>query len=238
LRRNAAEIEYDARVSTGVPDRRALTRSTMQQPTTIILCRHGESEGNRDARFGGHSPTPLTELGRSQALATGHRLSAAGGVDVVFSSDLPRALETAELIASATGASRPRVTPLLRERSVGIFTGLTFAEAQARFPNDYEALLRRDPDSCPPGGETYMQCRNRASDFMERVIAEHPGQRVLFVSHHLTLFQLVLHILDVESVAQPRFYVKIDNCALHRFERYPDGVWQVLAFNDAAHLAR
>jgi probable phosphoglycerate mutase len=207
----------------------------MQQPTTIILCRHGESEGNRDARFGGHSPTPLTEHGRSQARATGQRLADAG-VDAVYSSDLPRALETAEIIAGVAGASRPLVTPLLRERSVGIFTGLTFAEAQARFPDEYQALLRRDPDSCPPGGETYTQCRNRAAEFMERVIAEHLGQRVLFVSHHLTLFQLVLHILDVESVAEPRFYVRIDNCALHRFERYPDGVWQVLAFNDAAHL--
>jgi 2,3-bisphosphoglycerate-dependent phosphoglycerate mutase len=207
----------------------------MQQPTTIILCRHGESEGNRDARFGGHSPTPLTELGRNQARATGRRLSAAG-VDAVFSSDLPRAFETAAIIASMAGASQPQVTPLLRERSVGIFTGLTFAEAQTRFPDEYQALLRRDPDSCPPGGETYTQCRSRAAEFMEGVIARHVGQRVLLVSHHLTLFQLVLHILDVESVADPRFYVRIDNCALHRFERYPDGVWQVLAFNDAAHL--
>jgi probable phosphoglycerate mutase len=157
-------------------------------------------------------------------------------LDVVYSSDLPRALETAQIIAEATGAPQPEVTPLLRERSVGIFTGLSFDEARARYPNDYEALLRRDPDSSPPGGETYLQCRTRAAEFLERVIAAHLGQRVLLVSHHLTLFQLVLHILDVESVAEPRFYVRIDNCALHRFERYDNGVWQVLAFNDAAHV--
>lgn len=205
-------------------------------PTTIILCRHGESEGNRDARFGGHSPTPLTELGRHQALSTGRRL-AQWGVDALYSSDLPRAQQTAELISEALGGLKPESTPALRERSVGIFTGLSFDEARAQYPNEYEALLRREPDSCPPGGETYLQCRARASSFVDHVLASHAGQRVVLVSHHLTLYQLVLHILGVENQANPRFYVRIDNCALHRFERYPDGVWQVLAFNDAAHLA-
>lgn len=204
-------------------------------PTTIILCRHGESEGNREARFGGHGTTPLTALGRSQAEATGARL-ARMGVDAVYSSDLVRAQQTADIIARAIGGSYES-TPTLRERSVGIFTGLSFDEARARFPNEYEALLRREPDSCPPGGETYLQCRARASSFLDDLLVLNAGQRIVLVSHHLALYQLVLHILDVENQADPRFYVRIDNCALHRFERYPDGVWQVLAFNDAAHLS-
>ena len=204
-------------------------------PTTIILCRHGESEGNREARFGGHGPTPLTALGRTQAQATADRLVRAG-VDAIYSSDLVRAQQTADIIAATLGSSYES-TPALRERSVGIFTGLSFDEARERFPNEYEALLRRDPDSCPPGGETYLQCRARASAFLDDSLVRHPGQRIVLVSHHLALYQLVLHILDVENQANPRFYVRVDNCALHRFERYPDGVWQVLALNDGAHLS-
>jgi broad specificity phosphatase PhoE len=208
--------------------------STPAIPTTIILCRHGESEGNREARFGGHGPTPLTALGRSQAAATAARLALAG-VDAVYSSDLVRARETADVIAAAIGCEA-EATPALRERSVGIFTGLTFDEARERFPKDFEALLRRDPDSSPPEGETYSQCRARASRFLDDLLVARAGQRILLVSHHLTLYQLVLHILGVESQANPRFYARIDNCALHRFERYADGVWQVLALNDCAHL--
>lgn len=214
---------------------RSIMVSTPANPTTIILCRHGESEGNREARFGGHGPTPLTALGRSQAEATAQRL-ARSGVDAVYSSDLVRARETADIIAAAIGCETV-ATPSLRERSVGIFTGLTFDEARERFPRDFEALLRRDPDSCPPGGETYAQCRARASSFLDDLLVSRAGQRILLVSHHLTLYQLVLHILGVESQADPRFYVRIDNCALHRFERYLDGVWQVLAFNDCGHLS-
>jgi len=203
--------------------------------TTVILCRHGESEGNREARFGGHSSTPLTELGRSQARATARRL-AHTGVDVLFSSDLSRAQETAQIIGEVLGLPL-EVTPHLRERSVGIFTGLSFDEARERYPSEYQALLRREPDSAPPEGESYVQCRARATQFLQEALAKHAGQRILLVSHHLTLYQVVLHILGLSTPPSgPRLYVRIDNCALHRFEHYEDGVWQVLALNDCAHL--
>jgi probable phosphoglycerate mutase len=204
-------------------------------PTTIILCRHGESEGNRDARFGGHGPTPLTERGRAQAAATGAALARLGA-DAIYSSDLIRAQQTAQLIAEPLGLA-VESTPALRERSVGMFTGLSFEEARARFPNDYAALLQREPDACPPGGETYLQCRDRAVLFVEHAMSQHAGKRIVLVSHHLTLYQLLLHVFGVDrNQREPRFYVRIDNCSLHRIERYDDGVWQVLSLNDCAHL--
>lgn len=213
----------------------AATRLMIMSRTTVILCRHGESEGNREARFGGHSPTPLTDLGRGQARATARRL-AHTGIDALFSSDLSRAQETAEIIGGVLGLPCS-VTPSLRERSVGIFTGLSFDEARERYPDEYQALLRREPDSAPPEGESYVQCRERAKQFLNEVLAKHAGQRILLVSHHLTLYQLVLDILGLETPATgPKLYVRIDNCSLHRFEHYEDGVWQVLALNDVSHL--
>jgi broad specificity phosphatase PhoE len=214
----------------------------MTTPTTIILCRHGESEGNRDARFGGHGATPLTEFGRAQALATGRSLASAvqapaQAIDVIYSSDLARAEQTAQIIGDAVGIP-VQTTPALRERSVGIFTGLTFDEARERFPNDYAALLQRDADSCPPGGESYQQCRERAAAFLEQAVLTHRAQCVLLVSHHLTLYQLMLHVFGIQpNLRRPRVYLKIDNCSLHRLERYADGVWQVLSLNDCAHLS-
>src|SRR4051812_37490773 len=98
----------------------------------ILLLRHGQSEGNEGNRFGGHGPTPLTARGRRQA-----ELAAAAvakeGLPALWSSDLVRAVQTAEPIAAACGLPLQQ-TAALRERSVGVFTGLTFLEAEERYP--------------------------------------------------------------------------------------------------------
>ena len=72
------------------------------ETTRVLLVRHGQSQGNAERRFGGHSPTPLSELGRRQAGATARTL-AAEGVTAIYSSDLLRAVETAEPLARTTG---------------------------------------------------------------------------------------------------------------------------------------
>jgi probable phosphoglycerate mutase len=150
---------------------------------------------------------------------------------------LVRAQQTAELIGQQLSLA-PQSTPALRERSVGIFTGLTFEEARTRFPDEYSVLLRREPDVAPPEGESYVQCSARASGLLEQVLHQHAGQRVVLVSHYLTVHLLVLHILGVKLASEaPRVYVQLHNCGLHRFEHYDDGAWQVLALNETAHLS-
>jgi probable phosphoglycerate mutase len=209
----------------------------MQGNTTthVILCRHGESEGNREHRFGGHGPTPLTERGRAQAERTGRHLIASG-IDVVYSSDLGRALETAQLICRQIGAIS-HASEALRERSVGELTGLTFDEARVRYPEVYAALLRREPDACPPGGESYLQCRARAAAFLEKILSDHAGRRILLVSHNITLHQLIFHILGIAPGAMSaRLLFQVDNCALHRFEHKADGGWRIVALNERTHL--
>jgi probable phosphoglycerate mutase len=202
--------------------------------TQLILCRHGESEGNRDRRFGGHGATPLTARGHAQGLAAGRSLVRAG-VDLLYCSDLPRAEETAAAIGRITGL-QAIATPELRERSVGDLTGLTFQEAQERFPEAYAMLLRREPEACPPGGESVLQCRERAVRFLDRVIAEHAGARIAFVSHYVTVYQLILHILGAKTEGSARVFFQIDNCSLHRFELLQDNVWKVVGLNDISHL--
>jgi broad specificity phosphatase PhoE len=204
------------------------------QTTTLILCRHGESEGNLERRFGGHGPTPLTPRGREQARSVGRALSKTG-VDVLYTSDLVRAAETAALIGEAIGLQADP-TSALRERSVGELTGLTFEEAQARFPNAYAELLRRAPDACPPGGESVVQCRARAVDFLDQALVKHVGARIVLVSHNVTLHQLILHLLGLpDSDSSKAAFFQIDNCSLHHFERVA-ARWKVIAINERAHL--
>lgn len=205
--------------------------------TPLLFCRHGQSEGNRDLRFGGHGPTPLTELGRAQARATGRALLGAS-VDLIYASDLARAFDTAALIGAELGL-QPTLTPALRERSVGELTGLTFEEAQQRYPEAYAAMMRREADACPPGGETYGQCRSRAVAFMDEAIARHRGARILFVSHHLTIYQLLTHVFGLDGTLQrSKLILQIDNCALHRVDHLDAGLWHVWSLNDKHHLSQ
>src|SRR3954447_23703477 len=111
--------------------------------TEILLLRHGQSEGNEQGRFGGHGPTPLTAKGQRQAEAVAKALCAEGGLTMIWASDLPRAMDTARPVAESCGIV-VQTTPALRERSVGVFTGLTFAEAEERYPEAYERLMARD----------------------------------------------------------------------------------------------
>jgi probable phosphoglycerate mutase len=240
--RASTRTNHAQSISLGLATRRvSATLHGMRQPvlgtrtTTIVLCRHGESEGNLERRFGGHSPTPLSDHGRVQARAAGRALARLG-IDVIYTSDLVRAAQTADLISEATRVM-PHTTTALRERSVGRLTDLTFAEAEARFPDDYAALLRMESGVCPPGGETYAACRTRAAACLEQALSEHAGQRVLFVSHNLTVTQLILHILGLgEDSAPTRLLFQIDHCALHTFERNANGGWKVVSLNDRAHL--
>jgi broad specificity phosphatase PhoE len=203
----------------------------------ILLLRHGQSEGNEDGRFGGHGPTPLTAKGRAQAEATARVLASEGGLSAIFCSDLARAVQTAEPICAATGIAMKQ-TAALRERSVGEMTGLTFAEAEARFPEAYAQLMGRVPDSCPPGGETHRAAQTRAVELLDAILARFTTGRVLMVSHSATLYLMLLHILGVDHATHAsRFFIRTDNCALHRLRRAPTGIWTVFALNDRSHLA-
>ena len=147
--------------------------------TTILLARHGESDWNHAKRWQGHADRPLTERGRQQAYELAARLEETE-LDAVYTSDLRRARETGEVVAAVHGLS-VRELPALREVDVGSWSGLTRAEAAARFPDAYrrwEAGGEGWDD-----GETYEQLAERVVGAVKRIAGDHPGERVLVVTH-------------------------------------------------------
>ena len=112
--------------------------------TRILLVRHGETDWNRDERWQGHAGPSLNERGRAQAAAVALRLAGRRPV-VLVTSDLPRAVETAEVIAEATGL-RPTLDPGLREVDVGSWSGLTQSRAHG---SDRCENGRQRPDGKP-----------------------------------------------------------------------------------------
>jgi broad specificity phosphatase PhoE len=199
--------------------------------TEILLLRHGQSEGNESGRFGGHGPTKLTALGRRQAEATARAL-AKEGLTAIYTSDLPRAVETADPVVHATGIIAKQ-TAALRERSVGVLTGLSFAEAELQHPEAFAALMRRDGQARPPEGETHGECIARAAPVIDEIVEKFPHGRTLIVSHALAIYLLLMHVLGADP---KRVFIRTDNCGLHRLKRTDEGFWTVLALNDRAHL--
>jgi len=202
----------------------------------VVLLRHGESVGNRDRRFGGHGPAPLTDLGRRQAEAAAAAIVRGGPVDAIYTSDLARAVETAAPLAARAGREAI-VTAALRERSVGEWTGMRFEEVQARDPDSWARLLSRDAAWSPPGGESHHACAARLGAFVDEMHARHPAGRVVLVSHGVAIDHLLRRFVGAGPDSVGRFLFRIDNASLHRVLRRADGLYRIAAVNDVSHLA-
>lgn len=197
----------------------------------LLLVRHGESEGNHAGMFTGHSASPLTARGRAQAEAVGVALSEPPP-DTIYASDLPRAMDTAAPLARRLGI--PVVTQkALRERDMGAWVGVTFADVQARWPADWSRLIDRDPDHVPPDGESHRDCGTRVAAAIDAIVAAHPEGRVVVVSHGVAIHHMLRHLLRITSW-QTLFHV--ENCAVQRLSIDAKGIVRVLGLNDARHL--
>jgi broad specificity phosphatase PhoE len=208
----------------------------MSATTRVLLVRHGQSQGNAEGRFGGHTATPLSARGRRQAGATARALFEEK-VTAIYSSDLSRAVETAMPLARLTGLDVEQ-TEAFRERSIGVMEGLTFEEAAEQHPEQYAALIRRDFDHVILGGESYRQMLDRASAQLDRAIEQHAGGRLVLFSHTGTICILALHLMGALDAPELRpVWVATSNCGITRFELRADGFVRVLAVNDTRHLA-
>jgi broad specificity phosphatase PhoE len=207
----------------------------MSSTTHVVIIRHGQSQGNAEGRFGGHTDTPLSPRGQRQALATARAL-ASEKFDTIYSSDLPRAIETATPLARLTDAPL-ETTEALRERSVGVMEGLTFEEAAELHPEQYQALLRRDFEHVLLGGESYRQTLDRASRKLDEAIEQHKGGRIALFAHTGTICILILHLLGALDAPELKpVWIATANCGIARFDLRDDGFVRVLVINDTRHL--
>lgn len=207
----------------------------MSLVTHVVMIRHGQSQGNAEGRFGGHTDTPLSTLGRKQAAATASAL-ANETFNAIYSSDLPRAVETASPLAQLTGVEI-QPAEAFRERSVGVMEGLTFEEAAEQHPEQYGALLRRDFEHVLLGGESYRQTLDRASQKLDEVIEEYRGGRIVIFTHTGTICILVLHLMGALDAPELKpVWIATSNCGISRFDLRNDGFVRVIAINDTRHL--
>lgn len=200
--------------------------------TQVIIIRHGETEWNIANIRQGHLDSPLTAEGVAQARALAQRL-VRERFRVIYSSDLGRAMQTARIIADATGheiISDAR----LRERHLGIFQGLSSDQIKEKFPEEYKLHRSLGANYVIPEGESVQQQVARNLACLNEIAVQHAGESIVVITHGGVLSGLFRHTFSIPFEAPRRF--EFTNAGLNAF-LYEDGNWFLQTWGDLSHLA-
>lgn len=203
--------------------------------TEVLLIRHGETAWNAVKRLQGHLDVPLNAKGEQQAAALGHALRAEP-LDAVFSSDLQRALHTAQALAAPRGM-QVQIDPGLRERCYGAFEGMMYADIGQRYPEAYAAWQARDIDARFPQGvhvaETLREFSQRVIHVMARILEQGCYRKVALVTHGGVL-ECAYRAAQGVGFSHPRDF-DILNASVNRLQWTGNGL-KLLQWGDVSHL--
>jgi probable phosphoglycerate mutase len=199
--------------------------------TELIVVRHGETLWNSQSRIQGHHNSELTEAGFRQARAIAKRLSRTP-FDILYSSDLKRALQTAQCIAEPNG-HEIKIEPRLRERNMGIFEGLTREEILEKCADEYAHIKVHSPTYSIPGGESLQEVYNRITTCFREIVDAQAGKRIVAVTHGGVLDSLIRFVMEIPLSAPRKF--RLFNAGLNTFF-IRDGVWMLGTWGDVSHL--
>ena len=201
------------------------------QATRVLAIRHGETAWNVDGRIQGQLDVPLNDTGRWQV----HRLALAvadEGIGAIYSSDLLRALETAQAIARGCGQAITTDVGL-RERGFGVFEGLSYAEINRRWPEQAERWRKRDPEFGAEGGETLRAFYERSVGTAARLAALHTGETIALVSHG-GVMDCLYRAASRIALDAPRSW-QLGNASINRLLYTPQG-FTLIGWSDTSHL--
>src|SRR5258705_5185264 len=204
----------------------------MASVTRLFLARHGATGFTSEDRFSGAEGAELSDEGRSQAADLGDRLRPEA-IQAIFSSPLSRAMETARLIASRCAVT-VETREGLSEISHGHWEGLTRAEVERRFPEEY-AAWEPDPFTfAPDHGETGVAVLARALPVIREIVTRHEGQRVAVVSHKATIRILLSSLLGFDARG---YRDRLDQCpaGLNVLDFRDPVRARLMLFNDTSH---
>ncbi len=198
--------------------------------TELFLIRHGQTPWTKERRYQGHTDTNLTAHGKQQAQALARRLRSIK-FDVIYSSPLKRARETAKILAA--GVKAPvRVDAALKEISFGNWEGRSVQELiQQKEPGFLD--WHRGKFVRPPGGESMPHFRKRIRQFLKKILKRHPDDRLAIVAHGGPVKILLFEVLKLPTDFWWIF--RAEPASLSRVFVAP-GVRQVVLWNDLSHL--
>jgi broad specificity phosphatase PhoE/ribonuclease HI len=203
-------------------------------PVTTLMARHGASTYSLEKRFSGSGgvDVPLAPIGIKQAEALAQEVKIRGNVTYIVSSPILRTLQTAHIVAEATGLSVSENADFA-ECSFGDWDGHTFAEVRARWPRELDEWLA-DPHVAPPGGESLAQCRDRVNRGRLNIMEQYPAQTILIVSHVLPI--KLMTGIATGAPLESTFRMELPPCSLTSLVWFPDGNSSMFSFAEASHL--
>ena len=193
--------------------------------------RHGITEYNSTRRFAGYTDVELGEEGCRQVERLRDYL-ADEKIDAVYSSDLKRAMVTADVVSA--GRSVDIVSCLeLRECNYGEVEGLTFQEIGQRYPEVAKLVVNFNLSLAFPGGESFEEFIARTVKFLDRLDKHEPSETILIVSHSGPLRTLACHLLGIGQECW--WQLRFDNASLSIVDTYPRGAI-LTRLNDVSYL--
>lgn len=201
--------------------------------TELILIRHGETDWNRELRFQGQLDVPLNATGLEQARRVAERM-AAESPQVLVSSDLQRALQTAQAVSTRVQQLDPVLDAALREQHFGVVEGLQVADIKARHPQAWDQWVRFEVDFSFDGGESTRVFHARVLAAMRALAQRHAGQTLAVVTHGGVL-DMVYRSAQGLPLSGPRVS-EIPNAGINRVRLQGDTI-EIVAWADTRHLA-
>jgi len=181
----------------------------------LYLVRHGETELNKKHIIQGQIDSPLTELGIKQAHETSEKVKNLN-IDILITSNLGRAMHTAEIISKDTGIQLKRIDPVFRERNFGIIEGVSTADLKKTYPqyvtNKGILILEHDFLASEPIKDFY----NRIINGIKALMKEFDGKKVLLVSHKGILNMVYAYANDVPLDKIRTVYDPV-NCVIENY---------------------
>ena len=169
----------------------------MNGSAQICVSRHGETDWNIAGILQGWTDVLLNDLGRQQALELATAVACCG-ISRVYSSPLRRAMETAEIISRKLRLGPPVGHEGLKERNFGVIQGVPKAELNPEF---LEQIVRRNPACFFDQGETMDGFAGRVLDAIASIAKDHPGERVLVITHGWVMDVITRHIMNLPPSA-------------------------------------
>jgi probable phosphoglycerate mutase len=196
----------------------------------VILIRPGETAWNREGRWQGWVPSPLSDYGRAQVMALGRYIRNIG-MKAVYGSDLRRAKETAEILCRQLDFE-PVYDARWRERDIGQWQGMTLDEIRTWCPDEYR-LLQADVDNFRvPGGESRRDVRDRVMAAFAEIVSAEAGSTIGIITHTTSTHMLLQALVPDYDV----YATILGNSSVTTVALGDDGRWMIVAANDVSHL--
>ncbi|MEG3070641.1 MAG: alpha-ribazole phosphatase [Candidatus Syntrophopropionicum ammoniitolerans] len=199
----------------------------------IYVIRHGETAWNVVSKLQGHTNVPLSDNGRSQARLLGKRLA---GLEFenLYSSDLVRAYETAQIISQYHHNLEIKTLPALREINFGRWEGFSIKEIAELYPEKIKQWWKTPLQTRLPDGESLGDLVQRVAAVVKNIVESHTGGNILLVTHGGVIRSIVDAVLGMDLNEHWRLCLENASLNIIDFPAWDKGI--LMLFNDHSHL--